>query len=87
MDADEVEESTWLSLVVESGVQDQSTVHGCSIVKQMQKVALLEDKGHHAVAAQLVNRARVVRYAPPELVLSGSSPLSARRPGTIVVNV
>ncbi|MCP3733926.1 DNA polymerase III subunit gamma/tau [Sphingomonas sp. RP10(2022)] len=40
-------------------------------------VALLEDKGHHAVAAQLGHGARVVRYAPPELVLSGSRPMSA----------
>ncbi|MEH3159335.1 MAG: DNA polymerase III subunit gamma/tau [Sphingomonas taxi] len=40
-------------------------------------VALLEDKGHLAVAAQLSHGARVVRYAPPELVLSGSRPMSA----------
>ena len=40
-------------------------------------VALLEDKGHHAVAAQLTNGARVVRYAPPAIVLSGSRPMSA----------
>ena len=40
-------------------------------------VALLEDKGHHAVAAQLSHSARVVRYAAPELVLSSSRPLSA----------
>ncbi|WP_445192949.1 DNA polymerase III subunit gamma/tau [Sphingomonas sp. Tas61C01] len=40
-------------------------------------VALLEDNGHFAVAAQLANAARVVRYAPPDLVLSGSRPLSA----------
>ncbi|MFN3432954.1 MAG: DNA polymerase III subunit gamma/tau [Sphingomonas sp.] len=40
-------------------------------------VALLEDNGHHAVAAQLSNGARVVRYAAPELTLSGSRPMSA----------
>jgi DNA polymerase-3 subunit gamma/tau len=40
-------------------------------------VALLEDKGSHAVAAQLSHTARVVRYAPPELVLSNARPLSA----------
>ncbi|WP_375422701.1 DNA polymerase III subunit gamma/tau, partial [uncultured Sphingomonas sp.] len=40
-------------------------------------VSFLEDKGHFAVAAHLANAARVVRYAPPELVLSGSRPLSA----------
>jgi DNA polymerase-3 subunit gamma/tau len=40
-------------------------------------VTSLEDKGHLAVAAQLANAARVVRYAPPELVLSGSRPISA----------
>jgi DNA polymerase-3 subunit gamma/tau len=40
-------------------------------------VALLADKGHHAVAAQLTHSARVVRYAPPELVLSSARPLSA----------
>ncbi|WP_374943640.1 DNA polymerase III subunit gamma/tau [Sphingomonas sp.] len=40
-------------------------------------VALLEDKGAHAIAAQLSNSARVVRYAPPEMVLSSARPLSA----------
>ena len=40
-------------------------------------VELLEDKGHHAVAAQLSNGARVVRYDAPELILSGSRPMSA----------
>ncbi len=40
-------------------------------------VGLLEDKGHHAVAAQLANGARVVRYDAPELILSGSRPMSA----------
>ncbi len=40
-------------------------------------VELLEDNGHHAVAAQLSNGARVVRYAAPELILSGSRPMSA----------
>ncbi|MCU6453886.1 DNA polymerase III subunit gamma/tau [Sphingomonas sp. A2-49] len=40
-------------------------------------VTLLEDKGHHAVAAQLSNGARVVRYGPQELILSGSRPMSA----------
>ena len=40
-------------------------------------VELLEDKGHYAVAAQLSNGARVVRYDAPELILSGSRPMSA----------
>ncbi len=40
-------------------------------------VTLLEDKGYHAVAAQLSNGARVVRYEAPELILSGSRPMSA----------
>ncbi|EZP51495.1 DNA polymerase III subunit gamma/tau [Sphingomonas sp. RIT328] len=40
-------------------------------------VTLLEDKGHFAVAAQLSHGARVVRYAAPELILSGSRPMSA----------
>ncbi len=40
-------------------------------------VELLEDKGHHAVAAQLSNGARVVRYEAPDLILSGSRPMSA----------
>lgn len=40
-------------------------------------VTMLEDKGHHAVAAQLGYGARVVRYEPPELILSGSRPMSA----------
>ena len=40
-------------------------------------VAMLEDKGHFAVAAQLSHGARVVRYEAPELVLSGSRPMSA----------
>ena len=40
-------------------------------------VELLEDKGHHAVAAQLSNGARVVRYEAHELTLSGSRPMSA----------
>ena len=40
-------------------------------------VTLLEGKGHHAVAAQLTNGARVVRYQPPNLILSGSRPMSA----------
>ncbi len=40
-------------------------------------VALLEDKGFLAVAAQLTNAGRLVRFAPPDLVLSGSRPMSA----------
>lgn len=40
-------------------------------------VALLEDNGHFAVAAQLSHGARVVRYEAPELILSGSRPMSA----------
>jgi DNA polymerase-3 subunit gamma/tau len=38
-------------------------------------VAALEDKGHHAVASRLRHGARLVRYAPPELVLSSARPL------------
>ena len=40
-------------------------------------VALLEEKGQHAIAASLEHRASVVRYAPPELVLSNARPLPA----------
>ncbi len=40
-------------------------------------IHLLEENGHLAVAAQLTNGARVVRYEAPELVLSGSRPVSA----------
>ena len=39
-------------------------------------VALLEDKGHHGCAVRLHTSGSVVRYQPPELVLSGSRPLS-----------
>ena len=39
-------------------------------------VALLEDKGHHACAVRLHTSGSVVRYQPPDLVLSGSRPLS-----------
>ena len=39
-------------------------------------VALLEEKGHHACAVRLHTSGSVVRYQPPELVLSGSRPLS-----------
>jgi DNA polymerase-3 subunit gamma/tau len=38
-------------------------------------VALIEDKGHHAIGRSLYNRGSVVRYAPPELVLSSARPL------------
>ncbi|GAA0300956.1 DNA polymerase III subunit gamma/tau [Sphingomonas oligophenolica] len=38
-------------------------------------IGMLDDKGEHALAAQLTNSARLVRYAPPELVLSSSRPL------------
>jgi len=38
-------------------------------------VTALEDKGNHAVASRLRHGARVVRYAPPELVLSSARPL------------
>ena len=41
-------------------------------------VALLEGDGQHAMAASLHLRASVVRYAPPELVLSGARPLPDR---------
>ncbi|KQU62294.1 DNA polymerase III subunit gamma/tau [Sphingomonas sp. Leaf339] len=40
-------------------------------------VRRLEDNGSLALAARLHNGARVVRYAPPELVLSGSRPMAA----------
>ena len=40
-------------------------------------VHLLEENGHLTVAAQLTNGARVIRYAAPELVISGSRPMSA----------
>ena len=38
-------------------------------------VALIEASGQHAIAASLAHRASVVRYAPPELVLSSARPL------------
>ena len=38
-------------------------------------VALIEGSGQHAIAASLNHRASVVRYAPPELVLSSARPL------------
>ena len=38
-------------------------------------VALVEESGQHAMAASLTHRASVVRYAPPELVLSNARPL------------
>ncbi len=40
-------------------------------------VARLEDSGSLALAARLYNGARVVRYAPPDLMLSGSRPMTA----------
>jgi DNA polymerase-3 subunit gamma/tau len=40
-------------------------------------VARLDGDGALALAARLHNGARVVRYAPPELVLSGSRPMAA----------
>jgi DNA polymerase-3 subunit gamma/tau len=39
-------------------------------------VALLDDK-HPALAARLAHGARVVRYAPPEIVLSGERPIAS----------
>ena len=39
-------------------------------------VAALEGAGEHALAARLTHHASVVRYAAPELVLSGARPLS-----------
>lgn len=38
---------------------------------------LLEEGGHHALAVRLKHGARVVSYAPPDLVFSGTRPLSA----------
>jgi DNA polymerase-3 subunit gamma/tau len=39
-------------------------------------VGMLEAAGEHALAARLTHHASVVRYAAPELVLSGARPLS-----------
>jgi DNA polymerase-3 subunit gamma/tau len=39
-------------------------------------VALLEDKGSHALAARLTHTASVISYAPPDLVLSNARPLA-----------
>lgn len=39
-------------------------------------VTLVDDKGHHAMAARLRASASVVHYAPPALVLSGARPWS-----------
>ena len=39
-------------------------------------VALLENKGNHALAARLTHSASVIRYAPPELALSSARPLA-----------
>ena len=41
---------------------------------------MLEDHGHHTLAAQLTHSARLVRYEAPELVLSSSRPLPADLP-------
>ena len=40
-------------------------------------ITALEDAGSHALVAKLRFGASIVRYAPPELVLSGSRPMSA----------
>ncbi len=40
-------------------------------------VAMLDDKGHHAIAARLTHSASVVRYAVPDLVLSATRPIAA----------
>ncbi|GGB34929.1 DNA polymerase III subunit gamma/tau [Sphingomonas metalli] len=48
-------------------------------------VDLLDQGGHLALAARLRNGARVVRYAAPELVLSGSRPMAADTVGELVV--
>ncbi|HEX8389430.1 MAG TPA: DNA polymerase III subunit gamma/tau [Sphingomonas sp.] len=43
-------------------------------------VALLEDKGSHALAARLTHSASVIRYAPPDLTLSSARPLPPELP-------
>ncbi len=48
-------------------------------------VELLDQAGHLALAARLRNGARVVRYAPPDLVLSGSRPMVADTVTDLVV--
>ncbi|QNE30955.1 DNA polymerase III subunit gamma/tau [Sphingomonas sp. NBWT7] len=40
-------------------------------------VERLEAGGHHLLAVRLAHGARVVRYAPPEIVFSGSRPIAA----------
>ncbi len=40
-------------------------------------VARLEDSGNHLLAVRLGHGARVVNYAPPEVVFSGSRPIAA----------
>ena len=40
-------------------------------------VALLEERGSHLLAVRMAHGARVVRYAPPEIVLSGTRPIAA----------
>ncbi|WP_085809449.1 DNA polymerase III subunit gamma/tau [Sphingomonas sp. TZW2008] len=40
-------------------------------------VERLEAEGHHLLAVRLAHGARVVRYAPPEIVFSGSRPIAA----------
>ncbi|WP_066778924.1 DNA polymerase III subunit gamma/tau [Sphingomonas sp. CCH5-D11] len=37
----------------------------------------LEQQGHHLLAVRLAHGARVVNYAPPEIVFSGSRPIAA----------
>ncbi len=40
-------------------------------------VERLEAEGHHLLAVRLAHGARLVRYAPPEIVFSGSRPIAA----------
>ncbi|WBH16649.1 DNA polymerase III subunit gamma/tau [Sphingomonas radiodurans] len=40
-------------------------------------VAKMEQQGHHLLAVRLGHGARIVRYAPPEIVFSGSRPIAA----------
>lgn len=40
-------------------------------------VQLLENNGQHLLAVRLAHGARVVRYAPPEIVFSGARPIAA----------
>ena len=40
-------------------------------------VAMLEEQGNHLLAVRLAHGARIVSYAPPEIVFSGTRPIAA----------